>query len=615
MIGSYIKDEFIEFFSKRGHAVIPSGSLVPENDPTTLFTTAGMQPLVPYLLGESHPQGKRLVNAQKCLRTGDIEEVGDATHLTFFEMLGNWSLGEYFKEDAIKWAFEFLTSNQEGLGIDPQKLYISVFAGDSDAPKDLESLRLWREQFEALGLTAAEGEPTAGWQAGRIFAYNKVKNWWGPVGATGPCGPDTEIFYDTGRPLHKPNFGAVCHPNCECGRFVEIWNIVFISYERTENGKFEQLAQKNVDTGLGLERLTAILQKANSVYETDLFTPILREIENLAGGGRIDNIKALRIVADHLKAATFLLADGVVPSNLERGYVLRRLIRRAIRYGSVIGIQKSFCAAVAEKVISIFKSSYPELEVNKDIIMRELSAEEERFVKTLAKGTRELEKIVASKKTINGTDAFILYDTYGFPLELTEEFLEQGGGAVTNDIQKEFNKKMEEQRERSRTATEGQFKGGLADHSEISTWYHSATHLTYAALRKVLGEHVHQRGSNITPERLRFDFSNPEKLTDEQKSEVEEYVNGAIAAGLEVSFTELPPDKAFGSGAIGEFGHKYGELVKVYSFTEPATGKVWSKEICGGPHVKNTSDIKGKYRILKEESVAAGIRRIKGVIE
>ncbi len=609
-----IRHHFLEFFREKGHTILPSASLLPENDPTVLFTTAGMHPLVPYLLGERHPGGKRLTDSQKCLRTDDIDEVGDNRHLTFFEMLGNWSLGDYFKRESISWAFELLT-DPDRLAIDPKRIYVTVFEGDADAPRDTESIDIWQAQFEVKGVTAEVGavfknEPTHGANGPRIYAYPKKKNWWGPAGQTGPCGPDTEIFYDMGTP-HDLAFGPMCHPNCDCGRFVEIWNNVFMEYEKRADGTFAPLAQKNVDTGMGLERMAAILQGKETVFETDAFAAIMHAIERLSGTtyepSNQQAARPFRIIADHIRAATFIVGDprGVAPSNVGQGYIVRRLLRRAIREGRRLGMEEAFTVRLAETIIEEYGTDYPELKERRETITTELAREEEKFGKTLEKGLRELEKML-EKGALNGEQAFQLFSTFGFPLELTEELLRERGQVADREaFQAEFRKHQELSR-----ASSGAFKGGLADDSVASTRLHTATHLLHQALRTVLGPHVEQRGSNITPERLRFDFPHPQKLTPEEIAKVEELVNEVIARDLPVSFEMMNPADAKAAGAIGLFEEKYTELggqIKVYTVGD------FSKEICGGPHVTHTGDL-GSFTILKEEAVSAGIRRIKAVV-
>jgi alanyl-tRNA synthetase len=595
-----LRRRFLDFFREKAHAVIPSASVIPENDPTVLFTTAGMHPLVPYLLGESHPAGPRLANAQKCIRTGDIDEVGDNRHLTFFEMLGNWSLGDYFKAESIPWSFEFLTSAQ-WLNINPDRIYVTVFEGDTDAPHDLESTRLWQEVFRTRGIDAKPNE--------RIFAYPKSKNWWGPAGNQGPCGPDTEIFYDTGAP-HDAAFGATCHPNCDCGRFVEIWNNVFMEFNKTADGRFEPLAQRNVDTGMGLERTLVALGGLRTVFQIDTFQALLSRIGALSNesyGSHPDNDRAMRVIADHVRTATFILGDprAVTPSNVDQGYILRRLIRRAVRYGRQLGITGSFTAKIAEEVVRLFGSAYPELERNADRITSELNAEEEKFSRTLQNGLREVERVrreIGDSLEIPGETAFYLYESFGFPKELTEEVL---GRKVDSGS---WNASMKAHQDRSRQGAERKFKGGLADQSWTSTRYHTATHLLHKALRDVLGTSVEQRGSNITADRMRFDFSHPQKVTPDELLKVEALVNDAIRRDLPVHYEEMSVDEARARGAIGLFEERYGERIKVYVVGD------FSLEICGGPHVGHTGQI-GRFKIMKEEASSAGVRRIKAVLE
>ncbi len=595
-----LRRKYLEFFKSKDHTIILSSPLVPEHDPTTLFNSAGMQPLVPNLLGESHQGGSRVTNVQKCLRTTDIEEVGDETHLTFFEMLGNWSFGDYFKKESIAYSWEFLT-DKNWLGIDPKKLFITVYEGDSGVPKDDESIEYWQEHFRSAGIEAREGE--------RIVALGKDDNWWEQGGVeTGPAGPDTEIFYYLGDE-ENPKFDAA-----EQSKFVEIWNNVFLTYQRQKDGSYEDLAQKNVDTGMGVERTIAALQGVKTVYDTDLLSQIGHTITDLADE-KFDQVfletdinmgRAIRIITDHLRAATFLAADGVEPTNTERGYVMRRLMRRAIRQGLVLGIKSGLSEAIGAKVIELYHKTYSELKERQNEILDILMREEEQFRKTLDRGVREFAREVKDKLT--GEAAFRLFDTYGFPPELSLEDSKQLNIPIDPNWDEDFQRLMNEQKERSRTATAGVFKGGLADHSEQSTKYHTANHLMYAALRQVLGNHVIQRGSNITEERLRFDFSHSEKMTPEQVKEVEDIVNHQIHRDLKVSMEELPTQKAFDEGAIGAFGDKYTETVKVYSIGD------FSKEICGGPHVEHTG-VLGHFKITKEESSSAGVRRIKAVLE
>lgn len=606
MTTAEIRSKFLEFFADKDHAVIPSAPVVPEHDPTVLFTTAGMHPLVPYLLGQEHPQGNKLVNAQKVVRTTDIEEVGDASHLTFFEMLGNWSLGDYFKEKSIPWSWEFLTE-PKWLGIDPHKLYITVYEGDGEVPKDEESIVLWVQQFAKAGIDTKEGE--------RIFALGRDDNWWEQGGVdTGPAGPDTEVFYYLGSELN-PKFDQ------ESPDFVEIWNNVFMTYQRQADGSYTELANKNVDTGMGIERTAAVLQGVNNVYDTDVLSDIKAAIEEYAVETSKDiftetepdsRLRATRIITDHTRAVTFMAADGVAPSNKDQGYVMRRLARRAIREALVIGIHQGLFERIAPCVIANYEEAYPELQ-NSAMIMDVLRREENMFRQTLVKGLRQFQKMLRDKKDLSGRDAFTLYDTYGFPKELSLEEAKRIKLPCSQQFEVEFDIAMQEQKQRSRTASAGQFKGGLADDSEIVTRYHTATHLMYKALREVLGDHVMQRGSNTTSERMRFDFSHGEKMKPEQIEQVETMVNDAISQDLPVNFEEMPKGKAFSIGALGAFGEKYPDVVKVYTVGEPK-GEYYSKEICGGPHVTHTGEI-GKFKIIKEESSSAGVRRIKAVLE
>jgi len=591
MKANEIRQKFVNFFQSKGHVEIKSAPVVPENDPTCLFTTAGMHPLVPYLQGARHPAGKRLTDYQKCIRTGDIDEVGDPVHLTFFEMLGNWSLGDYFKEEAIRFSFEFLTS-KDYLNIPLNMLAVTVFAGDNDAPFDAEAYELWQ---------------TLGIPAGRIAKLGKKDNWWGPAGQTGPCGPDTEMFYWTG----GGDAPAVFDPADR--RWVEIWNDVFMQYNKTADGKYEPLSQKNVDTGMGLERVTAILQGKTSCYETEIFASIFAELDAVRNIGEAPQVRSAseRIIADHLRAATFILGDGITPGKVDQPYVLRRLIRRAIREGRKLGIETEFTSRIARAVIGQFGQVYPELVNNQEQICDELDREEKQFAVTLEKGTREFEKLIErvpahiQKKVISGKNAFFLYETYGFPIELTTEMAAEKGFEV--DL-KGFEEAYAKHQELSRQGAEQKFKGGLSDHSEDTAKLHSATHLLQAALRKVLGSHVEQKGSNITAERLRFDFSHEDKMTPEQIKEVEQLVNDAIAANAEIICEEMDVESAKNSGAMGLFEDRYAAKVKVYTM-----GK-FSKEICGGPHAAKTGDL-GKFKILKEESSSRGVRRIKAVLE
>ena len=586
-----LRSKYLDFFKSKGHAVISGASLIPENDPTVLFTTAGMHPLVPYLLGEKHPAGTRVTDVQKCVRTGDIDVVGDHCHLTFFEMLGNWSLGDYFKKEALSWSFEFLTRH---LGFAPEQLSVTVFAGEDGIPRDDEAEAIWL----SLGIPKE-----------RIHALPKEDNWWGPAGATGPCGPDSEMFIDTG----KPACGGECRPGCHCGKYVEIWNDVFMQYNKTADGKYEPLKQNNVDTGMGVERTICMLNGLATVYESELFAPLMAEIRRLSTAQPDDaaRTRAERIIADHIRTSVFILGDpkgGVKPGNLGANYVLRRLIRRTVRYAKLLGIAPGYTTTLAELVIANYRHVYPELEQNRGVIIGELAAEEERFEKTLANGQHEFDKVASALKqhgqgTLSGRTAFKLYDTFGFPLEFTEELAAEHGLAVDRAGYDEAFKKHQETSKQG----EGTFKGGLADHSEVTTRLHTATHLLHKALQTVLGAHATQKGSNITPERLRFDFSHPDKMTPEQLKEVEALVNGAISRKLPITMQTMTIEDAKAQGATALFAAKYGEQVKVYAMGD------FSMEVCGGPHAENTGDL-GGFKILKEESSAAGIRRIKAVI-
>ncbi|NLM85652.1 MAG: alanine--tRNA ligase [Clostridiales bacterium] len=663
-----LRSLFIEFFVQKGHSVIPSASLIPENDPTVLFTTAGMHPLVPYLMGQKHPAGNRLTNVQKCVRTGDIDDVGDKSHLTFFEMMGNWSLGDYFKDEMIPWSWEFLTS-KDWLGLDPDKLAFSVFEGDEDAPRDTQSFDLWVK---------------AGAKPEQIFFLPKENNWWGPAGLTGPCGPDTEMFIVRDQEPCGPD----CSPACSCGRYLEIWNDVFMQYNKQQDGSYVPLSQQNVDTGMGLERTILVLTGKDSVYETDLFSNIIAKIEELSGktyqGADEDTLRSFRVVADHMRTATFILGDprGVPPSNVDQGYVLRRLIRRAVRHGMQLGLPDDFTAEIAIVIIDQYQDVYPELRANRSFVLEQLLLEEKRFARTLSQGMREFDKVLhrmesaisdftrlrdtmketlftpeviqninqareAAKnvgstlrpmpellpmieefkkldeafttleifrgklenhlkgmKTIPGRDAFKLYDTYGFPVEITMELAREHGLKVDQDA---FEERFKQHQKTSQAGAEQRFKGGLADNSEQTTRLHTATHLLQAALRQVLGEEVHQKGSNITAERLRFDFTFGRKMTPEEVQQVEALVNDAIKADAPISFTEMTVDEAKDSGAIGLFEDRYGDKVKVYSMGN------FSKEICGGPHANTTGEL-GSFKIQKEEASSAGVRRIRAVI-
>jgi len=669
LTAKHLRSLFIEFFVQKGHAVIPSASLIPENDPTVLFTTAGMHPLVPYLMGQPHPAGKRLCNVQKCVRTGDIDDVGDKSHLTFFEMLGNWSLGDYFKKEMIPWSWEFLTG-KDWLGLDPDKLAFSVFEGDEHAPRDTESHDLWVQ---------------AGARPEQIFYLPKENNWWGPAGQTGPCGPDTEMFIVRDQEPCGPD----CSPACSCGRYLEIWNDVFMQYNKQADGSYEPLKHKNVDTGMGLERTVLVLTGRDSVYETDLFSDIIRKIEELSGkayqGAEEEVLRSFRVVADHMRTATFILGDprGVSPSNVDQGYVLRRLIRRAVRHGMQLGLKEEFTAEIAMVVISQYQDVYPELKANRSFVLEQLLLEEKRFARTISQGMREfdkmlsrmdeavsgftavkdklqetllsedmlskvrqareemknigstfrplpeltqlteevgqlmaafdtissfrsrLEKRLKGMGTIPGRDAFKLYDTYGFPVEITREMAQEHGLKVDENA---FMERFREHQKASQAGAEQRFKGGLADNSEQTAKLHTATHLLQAALRQVLGPEVQQKGSNITPERLRFDFTFGRRMTQEEIGEVERLVNEAIQADAPISFREMTVDEAMKEGAIGLFEERYGDKVRVYTMGG------FSKEICGGPHATHTGAL-GHFKIQKEESSSAGVRRIRAVVE
>lgn len=574
-----IRKLFIDFFEEKNHQVIPSASLLPDNDPTVLFTTAGMHPLVPYLMGEKHPLGNRIVSIQKCIRTGDIDTVGDNSHHTFFEMLGNWSLGDYFKDEAIKWSYEFLTSSK-WLGLDKDRLAVSVFVGDKDAPFDEEAFQIWK---------------SVGIDESKIARLPKDNNWWGPAGETGPCGPDTEIFYWTGEKSEMPEIFSD-----DDSRWLEIWNNVFMQYNKVNTNEYEPLTQRNVDTGMGLERILAVKNTIPDNYLTELFFPIIKKIEELSKSSYENKTKEMRIITDHLKAAILILGDekAIIPSNTGQGYVLRRLIRRAIRYGKMISIN-NFTQEIAREVIEIYKNIYPELVSNQEFIIDNLRIEEEKFEKTLEHGLREFEK---------GIDPFILFTTYGFPIELVQELAQEKNQQI--DIN-DFNDKMKTHQELSRTASAGMFRGGLADAGEVTKKLHTATHLLNSALRQVLGNHVMQRGSNINSERLRFDFSHSQKLSQEEIKKVETIINDIISEKMPVTYIEMPKEEAE-KIAIHSFNEKYGDKVKVYSIGNEDDG-YFSREFCGGPHVKNTEEL-GIFKIIKEEAVAAGVRRIKAIL-
>lgn len=584
-----IRNKYLDFFKRHGHAVIPSAPLIPENDPSVLFTTAGMQPLVPYLLGEKHPEGTRLTDFQKCLRTNDIDEVGDNRHLTYFEMLGNWSLGDYFKEESIAMSFEFLTKE---LGIPVEKLSVTCFAGDEDCQRDEVTASCWRK---------------AGIPEDRIYYFGKDDNWW-IAGEEGPCGPDTEMFYDTGKPKCSEN----CNPSCGCGKYVEIWNNVFMEFFKTKDGKYTKLKQHNVDTGLGLERMTMLLQGKETPFDTELFKPVMDKLQELAGEN--DSIESRRIVSEHLRSSMMIIQDGGLPSNVDRGYILRRLIRRMVRHLRKLQINLNELGELIDLNIDTLKEMYPELHQNSNKIKSVIIEEKDKFEKTLERGEREFNKIVNrmkndGKDTISGQDLFTLYETYGFPPEVTQDLAREAGLKVDTT---EFDKLFKEHQEKSRMGSEQKFKGGLAGTGEQEVRYHTATHLLNAALKVILGKDVHQKGSNITPERMRFDFICDHKLTDDEKKKVEDLVNEWIAQGLDVKCEEMKKDDAIKSGAECMFIEKYPDIVTVYSIGNDK--ETVSKELCGGPHVKNTSEL-GHFKIKKEEASSAGVRRIKAILE
>lgn len=584
-----IRNKYLDFFKRHGHVVIPSAPLIPENDPSVLFTTAGMQPLVPYLLGEKHPEGTRLTDFQKCLRTNDIDEVGDNRHLTYFEMLGNWSLGDYFKEESIAMSFEFLTKE---LGIPVEKLSVTCFAGDEDCQRDEVTASCWRK---------------AGIPEDRIYYFGKDDNWW-IAGEEGPCGPDTEMFYDTGKPKCSEN----CNPSCGCGKYVEIWNNVFMEFFKTKDGKYTKLKQHNVDTGLGLERMAMLLQGKETPFDTELFKPVMDKLQELAGEN--DSIESRRIVSEHLRSSMMIIQDGVLPSNVDRGYILRRLIRRMVRHLRKLQINLNELGELIDLNIDTLKEMYPELHQNSNKIKSVIIEEKDKFEKTLERGEREFNKIVNrmkndGKDTISGQDLFTLYETYGFPPEVTQDLAREAGLKVDTT---EFDKLFKEHQEKSRMGSEQKFKGGLAGTGEQEVRYHTATHLLNAALKVILGKDVHQKGSNITPERMRFDFSCDHKLTDDEKKKVEDLVNEWIEQGLDVKCEEMKKDDAIKSGAECMFIEKYPDIVTVYSIGNDK--ETVSKELCGGPHVKNTSEL-GHFKIKKEEASSAGVRRIKAILE
>ncbi|MEX0668449.1 MAG: alanine--tRNA ligase [Candidatus Saccharimonadales bacterium] len=630
-----IRRKYLEFYQDKAHTVIPRANLVPQDDATTLFTGSGMQPLLPYLLGAKHPEGNRLVNSQTCLRAEDIEEVGDNRHTTFFEMLGNWSLGDYFKQEQLPWFFQFLVDE---VGLDPNRLYVTCFMGSSefDIPKDIESAKIWQQLFESKDIEANSvdiGSSEAGAKRGmkqdeRIFYYDADKNWWSRAGDIAsmpegePGGPDSEVFYEFVDIEHDEVFGKNCHPNCDCGRFMEIGNSVFMQYVKTADG-FDELPSKNVDFGGGLERIAAAKLNNPDVFTISLMQPIIKGLEDISGKKYVDHQEAMRVIADHLRASVFLALDGVTPSNKEQGYVMRRLMRRAIRFAFDLGIENDLIKSIVPLITDAYKDDFANLSEAENNIIDAMSKEEKTFRQTLRKGYNELikmlnasnDKMPNGRVALSGGNVFKLYDTHGYPKELTKEIVEDilDNFALSENWQDEFNNALEEQRQRSRTATKGQFKGGLGGSDDMHKQYHTATHLMYRALREVLGDHVIQRGSNITDERLRFDFSHPDKMTAEEKQQVEDIVNQRINMGLKVSFEEIATKEALKQGAYGAFGDTYGDSVKVYSMSD-GDGNKYSFEICGGPHVDNTSELAegGKrFKITKEESSSAGVRRVK----
>lgn len=624
MTANEIRSKYLEFFEKKGHKIIPRANLVPQDDPTTLFTGSGMQPMIPYLLGQKHTHGTRITNSQPSFREVDIDEVGDNRHTTFFEMLGNWSLGDYFKKQQIEWIFSFLV---EVVGIDPKRLYVSAFIGDKEfnLPKDVEAAEIWQELFKSKNIKApiielgsqADGG-NVGMQDGRIFYYDVKENWWSRVGIPAnmpigePGGPDSEMFYDFGT-AHDTKFGPECHPACDCGRFLEIGNSVFMTYVKGHNG-FKLLKQKNIDFGGGLERIAAASNKNADVFKIDLMWPIIKKLQELSGKKYEDHVAAKRVIADHLRSAVFMAADGVTPSNNQQGYVLRRLLRRAIRQGLELDIEHGLFKTATPVVVNMYKDAYPEVIERQKLVLATLDNEEKLFRQTLRRGLGEFTKLVGDK--ISGRTIFTLFDTYGFPPELSLEEAKKRSIGVDRDWKKAYQEQLAKQRERSRTAAKGMFKGGLAEHSEITTKYHTATHMLYRALRLVLGDHLMQRGSNITNERLRFDFSHPAKMTPEEIAKVEEIVNENIAKDWPVSWREVNTKEALAAGVLGAFGDKYGETVKVYTVGD-SEREWYSQEICGGPHVEHTAQLAEggkKFKITKEESSSAGVRRIKAVL-
>jgi alanyl-tRNA synthetase len=628
MTAQEIRNAYLEFAKQNGHVVIPRANLVPQNDPTTLFTGSGMQPLLPFLLGEPHPAGTRVADSQTCLRAEDIEEVGDNRHTTFFEMLGNWSFGDYFKTEQLPWFFTFLT---ETIGLDPNKLFVTAFIGDATAgvPKDTETAEIWQKLFAEKGIEAnvveigsEEDGYTKGMQNGRIFYYDAKKNWWSRAGVPAnmpvgePGGPDSEVFYEFTHIEHDTSWGEQCHPNCDCGRYMEIGNSVFMQYIKNDDSTFSKLPKVNVDFGGGLERIAAAKIDSPDMFKISVLWPIIEQLQKISGKTYEEHTAAMRVIADHLRTATFLAVDGVVPSNKTQGYVMRRFMRRAIRYAFELGIEQNFIEQIVPTIADLYHADYPEVANNREQIITVLAKEEKVFRQTLRAGVREFGKLTKDG-VLTGDIIFKLYDTYGFPVELTQEEAAKQNITIADDATVEFNRLMAEQKARSQTAAKGTFKGGLADHSEITTKYHTATHLMYKALRIVLGEHVIQRGSNITPERLRFDFSHPEKVTPEQIKQVEDIVNEQIKKDWQMGFREENTKEALAAGVMGAFGDKYGDVVKVYTVGDP-DGENYSREICGGPHVEHTGKLAedGKvFKITKEEASSAGVRRIKAVLQ
>ena len=616
MTGTSVRSAYLKFFEKQGHAIVPSSNLVPENDPTTLFTGSGMQPMVPYLLGQPHPEGKRIADSQKCFRSQDIEEVGDNRHTTFFEMLGNWSLGDYFKKEQLRWFFTFLTQE---VGLAPERLFVTVFSGSPELgiPRDDESVAIWQELFaeKNIAAIAVDNADSQGMQGGRIFYYPEKKNWWSRSGvpanmpAGEPGGPDSEMFYDFGAELELHEHSAwkdePCHVNCDCGRFLEIVNSVFMQYQKQADGSFTELPQQNVDFGGGLERIVAALNGNSDVFLTDLFAPLIAKISEISGqeySASEETKRSFRVIADHMKAAVMLAADGVYPSSKEQGYFARRLVRRSIRYGTMIGIKRPFLAELVPIIAELYADQYPEVRANQAAITAALELEEKKFQRSLDQGLKHIEKL----STLDGEAAFYLYQTFGFPFELTQEIAAEKGWTVKES---DFQTARAAHSAESRTASVGMFKGGLGDQSEVTVKYHTATHLLHAALRKILGTHVQQKGSNLTPERLRFDFSHPQALTEAEKQQVIEQVNAWIAADLPVHRQEMSKAAALESGAIAFFIEKYPEQVSVYTVgTDPENDWI-SKELCGGPHVAHTGEI-GTLKLDKEQAASAGVRRL-----